>query len=150
MGTYDVFDDDQEEINKNQGVLGGAAFDEVERIKEKPSGAEGYEFSCLCNQCATAAKITIPWSEIITCMGGAVPLNPDNQQPWTMDRDGNGGVFLRPSVFCKRCGTQFPIVMYPQKAAKFVSVGVSMRVLNPQQVEQQLASVRQHMQAYRR
>ena len=141
------FEDDQHVIVNQQGVLAGGAFDEVEKVREKPTRL-GYEFQCTCNGCARPAKILIPWDELITASAGAIPLDQAQNRPWSMQNT-KEGAFMFPAAFCP-CGVQYPIAFTPDKAARMVDKGINMRALDPQQVHQQVLFVKQQMQGYQR
>ncbi len=147
MGLHDDhFQHDEDVIAGTQGVLGGGAWEQVEKVKAKPSGdRSGYNFLLSCQHCARPWSVGIGWEELATCAAGAVPVNNDNRQPWVA----HGGM-LYPSVYCSGCGQMLQIPLNPDKCAGYVTVGLKMGSVNPDWLRQHQAHVQQQLAAYRR
>lgn len=141
----DHFQYDEEVISGTQGVLGGGAWDAVEKVKAQPTGdRRGYEFVLTCQHCSRACKVSIPWDELATGGAGAIPVDGTSRQPWVS----HGGV-MYPSAFCP-CGEMLQIKLTPDKCQGYVMVGVKMGSIDQNWLQQHQAHVRQQLQAYRR
>lgn len=147
MGLDDNhFEFDGDVIDSTQGVLGGGAWDAVEKVKATPSkDQKGYDFVLTCQHCARMCKVDIPWEELVTGAAGALPMDRETRQPWIA----HGGV-MYPPAHCPGDGQMLQIKLTPDKCAGYVMVGIKMGSLQEAWVTQHQAHVRQQLAAYRR
>ena len=139
------FGDVEEQIDQTRGVLDDEAMRRFDRVVERanPQG-EGFDFHVHCTNCGSRNTITLKWPELIVAGCGLVPVDVDSGIPWVSQ-----GGFLYPPVVCG-CHTNLIVPLTPDKANRFIQTGISMRRLDPNQVEQHRRAAIARAQSQRR
>jgi hypothetical protein len=132
------FSDVEELLARNQGMLAGEAFGELERIKEKPNPQDRtIDFTCTCLHCSQPMMVKIPvYEEMVPAMLGVAPRDAHTGIPWGVHQ----GV-MYPPIRCGACQQAVAIPVTPDKAARFVNSMVSVGALTRPQVDHRIAEV---------
>lgn len=132
MSTDPNFRDVERQLAKSQGVLAGDAWSDQERVDDAINPDKvGWDFMLRCQTCGRLVKVTTVWGELIVASVGLIPQDADSGQAWIYHQG-----FMYPPITCG-CGKDIHVPLTPDKAQRFLKVGIDQRILDANWVEQQ-------------